>query len=43
MFMSDFDEVLEEKRFQNNEIVGAFCFCRKGHSQGIRLLFEDTP
>lgn len=43
MFMSDFDEVLEEKRFQNNEIVGAFCFCRKGKSQGIRLMFEDSP
>lgn len=43
MFMSDFDEVLEEKRFVNNEIVGSFCFCRKGKSQGIRLMWEDSP
>jgi len=41
MFISDFDEVITEKRFINNQIIGMFSFCRKGNSQGVRLLFED--
>ena len=43
MFMSDFDEVLREKRFINNQIVGLFAFCKKGNSQGLRFIFEDNP
>lgn len=40
MFLSDFDEVIQAKRFIDNQIVGNFCFCRKGRSQGIRLILE---
>jgi hypothetical protein len=43
MFMSDFDEILTAKRFIDNQVVGLFCFCKKGSSQGIRLIFEDNP
>jgi hypothetical protein len=43
MFMSDFDEILTAKRFIDNQVVGLFCFCKKGCSQGIRLIFEDNP
>lgn len=42
MFMSDFDQILQEKRLQDNQVVGLFCFCRKGRVQGIRLV-HDTP
>jgi hypothetical protein len=43
MFMSDFDEVIKEKRFIDNQIVGLFCYCKKGMKQAIRLIFEDIP
>lgn len=43
MFMSDFDEVIREKRFIDNQIVGLFCYCRKNIKQGIRLILEDVP
>lgn len=42
MFMSDFDDVLLEKRFQDNKIVGLFFFCRKGSRQGIRLFLDPV-
>lgn len=40
MFMSDFDEAIQEKLFIDNKLVGLFTFCRKGVSQGIRVFFE---
>ena len=40
MFMSDFDDVLRAKRFIDNQIVGSFCFCRKGKTQGFRLVLQ---
>jgi hypothetical protein len=40
MFMSDFDEAVKAKAFINNQLVGIFCFCRKGTKQGIRLILE---
>jgi hypothetical protein len=40
MFMSDFDEIIAEHRFINNQVVGVFFFCKKGNSQGIRLNFN---
>lgn len=43
MFMSDFDEVLKSKRFIDNQIVGLFCYCKKGYKQAVRLIFEDIP
>ena len=43
MFMSDFDEVLREKKFVNNQLSGFFHFCKKGSSQGIRFIFENKP
>ena len=43
MFMSDFDDVLQAKRFINNQMVGLFTFCKKSNSQGMRLIFEDVP
>jgi len=43
MFMSDFDEVVQNDRFINKQIVGLFCYCKKGTKQGMRLIFEDNP
>jgi hypothetical protein len=43
MFMSDFDEVIQSKRFIDNQIVGLFCYCRKYIKQGIRLILDDAP
>lgn len=43
MFMSDFDEVIREKRFIDNHIVGLFCYCRKNIKQGVRLILDDVP
>lgn len=43
MFMSDFDAVLKEKRFVDNQIIGVFCYCKKGMKQGVRLIIEDIP
>ena len=40
MFMSDFDEIVKEKMFVDNKVIGLFCFCRKGSRQGIRMVFE---
>lgn len=40
MFMSDFDDILQEKKFIDNKINGKFYFCKKGNSQGTRLVFE---
>lgn len=42
MFMSDFDEVIRQKRFIDNKIKGTFCFCKKGNAQGVRLIFEES-
>lgn len=43
MFMSDFDEVIQAKRFIDNQIVGLFCYCKKNIKQGIRLILDDAP
>lgn len=43
MFMSDFDEVIQQDRFINKQIVGLFCYCKKGSKQGFRLIFDDNP
>lgn len=43
MFMSDFDEVINENRFINKQIVGLFCYCKKNTKQGVRLILEDVP
>jgi len=43
MFMSDFDEVIQAKRFIDNQIVGLFCYCRKNIKQGIRLILDVAP
>jgi hypothetical protein len=43
MFINDFDEVVKAKRFIDNLIAGDFTFCRKGQSQGIRLIFDIAP
>ena len=43
MFISDFNDIVLEKRFINNLVAGDFYFCRKGHSQGIRLIFDIDP
>lgn len=43
MFMSDFDEVIQAKRFIDNQIIGLFCYCRKNIKQGIRLILDDVP
>jgi len=43
MFISDFNDIVLNKRFINNIVAGDFCFCRKGTSQGIRLIFDIDP
>ena len=43
MFMSDFDEVIQQDRFINKQIVGLFCYCKKGSKQAVRLIFDGTP
>lgn len=43
MFMSDFDEVIQAKRFIDNQIVGLFCYCKKNVKQGVRLILDDVP
>jgi hypothetical protein len=43
MFMSDFDEVITQDRFINKQIVGLFCYCKKGSKQAVRLIFDGTP
>lgn len=43
MFMSDFDQVIKEKRFVDNKIIGLFCYCKKGQKQAVRLILEDNP
>jgi|SRR5579885_566970 hypothetical protein len=43
MFMSDFDEVLKNRRLIDNQIVGLFCITRRGVKQGVRVIFEDIP
>lgn len=40
MFASDFNDVIVEKRFTNNQIKGTFRFMKKGQAQTIRLLSE---
>lgn len=40
MFMADFYELIQSRRFLNNQIVGLFTFCKKGVTQGIRLILE---
>lgn len=40
MFISDFDEALQAKRLIDNQLIGSFCFTRKGLVQGIRLILE---
>ena len=42
MFMSDFNDVILQKRFIDNQIKGSFCFCKKGNAQGVRLIFEES-
>lgn len=40
-FLSDFEDVLKAKRFTNgNMIHGEFTCCKKGSSQGVRLIIE---
>jgi len=41
MFLSDFDDILKAKKMVNNQVIGIFCFCRKGSVQGLRLIFDD--
>ena len=38
MFMSDFDDVLQNKKMKDNIVIGDFYFCKKGNSQGLRLI-----
>ena len=40
-FLSDFEDVLTAKRFSGDNIIqGEFTICKKGSSQGIRLIIE---
>ena len=41
MFLSDFDDILQAKRLIDNQVIGTFCYCRRGTIQGLRLIFED--
>lgn len=43
MFMSDFDEVVKAKKFVDNQVIGLFCYCKKGHKQAVRLIFDNIP
>ena len=39
MFLSDFDDMMKEKRLNNNILKGEFYFCKKGCSQGLKMIF----
>ena len=42
MFLSDFEDVLLAKRIiDGNKIQGEFTFCKKGNSQGMRMIIEE--
>lgn len=43
MFITDFNDAVLARKFINNLLVGDFYFCRKGTSQGVRLIIEDAP
>lgn len=39
MFMSDFDKIVKEKKFNDNKIVGSFYFFKLDSRQGVQLIF----
>jgi len=42
MFISDFHDVLVNKLFVNNVIDNRFTFCKRGSSQGIKVIKEKN-
>jgi hypothetical protein len=41
MFLSDFEDILKARKLlDGHRIQGEFVFCKKGNSQGIRLIIE---
>ena len=41
MFLSDFEDIMKEHRLVDGyRIQGEFVFCKKGNSQGVRMIIE---
>lgn len=43
MMLTDFEEVIKAKLFNDNTIRGDFKFTKKGQAQGIKLLIAQAP
>jgi len=42
MFLSDFEDVMKGKRLiDGHKLQGEFTFCKRGISQGVRMIIED--
>lgn len=41
MFVTEFNDILANKKFKNGCISGSFTFVKRGHSYGIRLITAE--
>lgn len=43
MYLDDFNALIKEKRFNNNQIEGKFHFVKRSSGQAIQLVLKDNP